>query len=145
MNQHHHEFFFFFSVESSNVFKSQNPNAFLFFSWNAPKSVFFFHCFSFSFDCLIHTFHQRKMRRDLLVWIPFVLAFVALVCSGQSSDDGKYEIDVLDWPLNGVPYVSEGNETYPTYEERAALVWSGVVCFFFPSLFHAHTFALPHY
>lgn len=98
--------------------------------WIEFSFIGFFWLFFFlfhSFDCLIHTF-KRMMRKDVLVWFLVILTYAAWVCRGQTSEDGKFEIPIEDWPLNGVPFVSEDNEVYPTYEERATLVWSGVVC-----------------
>ena len=107
------------SLSKVSVFSNLKTLCFSFFLSSVGLSFFPFFRLSLS---------NRKMRKDVLVLF-FAFACVACVCRGQTSEDGKYEIEEQDWPLNGVPFVSEDGDTYPTYEERATLVWGGVVCF----------------
>ena len=73
------------------------------------------------------------MRTVSCFWLLVALSCTTWVCRGQTVEDGEYVVDFADWPMNGVPFVSEDGQVYPSYEERATLVWAGMVCDFPPS------------
>lgn len=79
------------------------------------------------------------MRKASCFWLLVTLSCSAWVCRGQTVEDGEYVVDFADWPMNGVPFVSEDGQVYPSYEERATLVWAGMVCAFSPSHFSPFT------
>lgn len=68
-----------------------------------------------------------------------LLGLLALVAACARSL-APYELPVEDFPKNGVPYVSPDGDVFPSYLERAALMWNGAVCCrrFSPVFNHAH-------
>lgn len=95
--------------------------------------------FSPSSSTVSSTSQKGKMRKASCFWLLVTLSCSAWVCRGQTVEYGEYVVDFADWPMNGVPFVSEDGQVYPSYEERATLVWAGMVCAFSPSHFSPFT------
>ena len=69
-----------------------------------------------------------------------LLGLVALVAACTHAQ-GVYELPPEEFPKNGVPYVSPEGDVYPSYLERAALTWNGMVCLLCPSLSFSRSYA----
>ena len=99
----------------------------------------FFERLLFSSLIVSSTSQKGKMRKASCFGLLVTLSCSAWVCRGQTVEDGEYVVDFADWPMNGVPFVSEDGQVYPSYEERATLVWAGMGCAFSPTHFSPFT------